>query len=180
MDRNLGASRVATSLTDTDAYGDLYQWGRGTDGHEKRNSGITSILSSSDDPGHGSFITTDSSPYDDWRVPQNDNLWQGVNGINNPCPAGFRLPTATEWQNEIVSWASNNSEGAWDSPLKLVLAAGRIGYDGSIWDAGSRGRYSSSSLEGSLANSLNFTNGNAFMDTAAGRIDGLSVRCIQD
>jgi hypothetical protein len=35
MDRNLGASRVATSVSDTLAYGDLYQWGRGTDGHEK-------------------------------------------------------------------------------------------------------------------------------------------------
>ena len=28
MDRNLGAGRVATSSTDTEAYGDLYQWGR--------------------------------------------------------------------------------------------------------------------------------------------------------
>jgi hypothetical protein len=41
MDRNLGASRVATSSTDSEAYGDLYQWGRGTDGHEKRDSGTT-------------------------------------------------------------------------------------------------------------------------------------------
>ena len=42
MDRNLGASRVATSSTDSAAYGDLYQWGRGTDGHEKRTSSTTS------------------------------------------------------------------------------------------------------------------------------------------
>jgi len=28
LDRNLGASRVATSPTDTAAYGDMYQWGR--------------------------------------------------------------------------------------------------------------------------------------------------------
>ncbi|MCD4736862.1 MAG: hypothetical protein K8R53_12530, partial [Bacteroidales bacterium] len=28
LDRNLGASQVATSSTDTNAYGDLYQWGR--------------------------------------------------------------------------------------------------------------------------------------------------------
>jgi hypothetical protein len=27
MDRNLGASRAATSPTDSEAYGDLYQWG---------------------------------------------------------------------------------------------------------------------------------------------------------
>jgi hypothetical protein len=50
MDRNLGAARAATSSTDAEAYGDLYQWGRGTDGHEKRNSQTTSTLSSSNTP----------------------------------------------------------------------------------------------------------------------------------
>ena len=38
MNRNLGASRVAVSSTDTAAYGDLYQWGRLDDGHESRTS----------------------------------------------------------------------------------------------------------------------------------------------
>lgn len=33
MDRNLGASQVATSSTDANSYGDLYQWGRAKDGH---------------------------------------------------------------------------------------------------------------------------------------------------
>ena len=32
MDRNLGASQVATSSTDAASYGDLYQWGRAADG----------------------------------------------------------------------------------------------------------------------------------------------------
>nr|WP_320009862.1 hypothetical protein [uncultured Desulfobulbus sp.] len=35
MDHNLGASRVATSYDDKEAYGNLYQWGRGSDGHER-------------------------------------------------------------------------------------------------------------------------------------------------
>ena len=46
MDRNLGASRVAMSSTDTLAYGDLYQWGRRSDGHQCRNSPTMTILSS--------------------------------------------------------------------------------------------------------------------------------------
>ena len=50
MDRNLGASRVATSSNDEDAFGDLYQWGRYSDGHQCRNSSITSTLSSIDRP----------------------------------------------------------------------------------------------------------------------------------
>ena len=37
MDRNLGATQVATSSADTASYGDLYQWGRAADGHEKKN-----------------------------------------------------------------------------------------------------------------------------------------------
>ena len=84
LDRNLGATQVATSSTDADAYGDLYQWGRGTDGHEKRDSETTETLSSTDQPGHGDFILAPDDPFD-WRDPQNDNLWQGVDGINNPA-----------------------------------------------------------------------------------------------
>jgi hypothetical protein len=40
LDRNLGASQVCTSVTDTACYGDLYQWGRAKDGHESRDSGM--------------------------------------------------------------------------------------------------------------------------------------------
>ena len=124
MDRNLGASQVANSSTDTAAYGDLYQWGRGADGHQCRDSGTTSTLSSTDQPGHGDFITISSSPYD-WRSSQNDNLWQGVNGLNNPCPSGYRLPTEAELDAERESWSSNNSAGAFASPLKLPVAGDR-------------------------------------------------------
>ncbi len=45
MDRNLGASHLASSSTDADAYGNLYQWGRLSDWHESRFS-ITTNLSS--------------------------------------------------------------------------------------------------------------------------------------
>jgi uncharacterized protein (TIGR02145 family) len=83
LDRNLGATQVATVYNDTAASGWLYQWGRGTDGHQIRTSGTTSVLSSADQPGHGDFILAASS-LNDWRNPQNDNLWQGVNGINSP------------------------------------------------------------------------------------------------
>ena len=62
MDRNLGASRAATSKTDEQAYGDLYQWGRGADGHQCRNSNTTTTLSSTDQPLNGDFIL---SPDDD-------------------------------------------------------------------------------------------------------------------
>ena len=102
LDRNLGAEQVATSSTDYLAYGDLFQWGRAADGHQVRTSSATSTNSSSDDPGHDNFILEPSSPFD-WRSSQNNSLWQGGSGINNPCPPGFRLPTEAEWEAERVS-----------------------------------------------------------------------------
>lgn len=178
MDRNLGASRVATAYNDSAAYGDLYQWGRGADGHEKRTSPTTTTLSSSDTPGHGSFITTSSSP-NDWRNARNNNLWQGVSGVNNPCPSGFRLPTEAEWQAERLTWSTNNRAGAFASPLKLVSAGYRSFVGGSINSAGSEGFYWSSSVDASYSRYLYFGNdyANTYNDD---RAYGDSVRCIAD
>lgn len=178
MDRNLGASRVATSSTDSEAYGDLYQWGRGTDGHEKRTSPTTSTRSSTDTPGHGSFITVGSSPYD-WRTPQNDNLWQGLSGTNNPCPSGFRLPTNTELEAERIAWSSNNSAGAFASPLKFVVAGRRSLNTASLFTVGTEGSYWGSTVAFSGSYLLNFTNSSANM-YGPSRANGYSVRCLKD
>jgi uncharacterized protein (TIGR02145 family) len=178
MDRNLGASRVATSSTDTAAYGDLYQWGRFADGHESRTSDTTSENASSDVPGHSEFILEDTFPYD-WRDPQNDNLWQAASGINNRCPAGFRLPTNTELDNERQSWVSNNATGAFASPLKLVVAGYRGGSDGTITYAGSYGYYWSSTVSGSTSRFLVFGSDGAVMGSNY-RAHGYSVRCLKD
>jgi uncharacterized protein (TIGR02145 family) len=180
MDRNLGASRVATSMTDAEAYGDLYQWGRLTDGHEKRTSPTTTTLSTTDLPGHGSFILITNSPYD-WRTPQNDNLWQGVTGINNPCPSGFRLPTDAEWETERLSWSSNDAAGAFSSPLKLVLAGERAAPNGTVYLAGIAGLYASSSIDGFYRRTLWIeADFNTEVLTLFGRGVGVSVRCIKD
>jgi uncharacterized protein (TIGR02145 family) len=178
MDRNLGASQAATSSADTQAYGDLYQWGRFADGHQCRNSGTTSTLSSSDTPGHGNFITIDSNPYD-WRSPQNNNLWQGVNGINNPCPSGYRLPTEAEWEDERQSWISNNAAGAFNSPLKLPFAGSRYSGNGSFYDVGSYGYYWSAAVDVTFARLLYFNSFDAGVSSYR-RANGFSVRCIKD
>lgn len=179
MDRNLGASRVATSSADEQAYGDLYQWGRGTDGHEKRTSQTTSTLSSRDTPGHGKFITAGSGSIYNWRSPQNNNLWQGVNGTNNPCPEGFRIPTEAEWEAELLSWTTKNAVGAFASPLKLPVAGYRSNSNGSLLNVGSIGSYWSGTVNGSNAQNLLFYSGNAFMDINY-RAYGFSVRCLKD
>ncbi|MFT5602592.1 MAG: hypothetical protein ACI9N1_002851, partial [Flavobacteriales bacterium] len=177
MDRNLGASQVATSSTDAAAYGDLYQWGRCSDGHEKRTSGTTPTLSAADTPGHGNFITS-STASSDWRSPQNGALWQGVVGINNPCPTGYRLPTDPELEAERVSWSGNNSAGAFATPLKLSMGGFRDS-NAALSNIGSKGLYWSSTVSGTNARSLDFSTSSANMINAS-RANGLSVRCIKD
>jgi uncharacterized protein (TIGR02145 family) len=178
MDRNLGASQAATSSTDANSYGDLYQWGRGNDGHQCRTSAITATLSSIDQPVNGNFITTSGGNFD-WRSPQNANLWQGVNGVNNPCPSGYRIPTETEINAERLSWGQNTSAGAFASPLKLPVAGYRDYGDGSLSDVGAYGSYWSGTVSGTLSRSLDFLTSDAYM-FGANRAVGLTVRCIKD
>jgi uncharacterized protein (TIGR02145 family) len=169
---------VATSSTDANAYGDLYQWGRLTDGHQIRTSGTTNTLSSTDNPGHSNFIRAPGSP-SDWRSPQNNNLWQGVSGTNNPCPSGYRLPTYAELDAERASWSSSNAAGAFASPLKLPVAGNRDNNLGSLYSVGSGGLYWSSTVDGSNARYLNFSSSNAGVYGIV-RAYGFSVRCIKD
>lgn len=176
MDRNLGAARAAISSNDTAAYGDLYQWGRRTDGHQSRNSITTSVPSSVDQPQHGSFILATSN----WRSPTNNNLWQGVNGINNPCPFGYRLPTATEFDAERLSWSNNDASGAFASPLKLPLAGMRNDvqvienpYYGYYWTSTVNSNYSYSIIISTLSVWT-------LMSSNTDRVIGASVRCIKN
>ncbi len=178
MDRNLGASQVATSSTDAAAYGDLYQWGRATDGHQCRTSATTTALSSSDQPGNANFILAPNTPID-WRSPQNDNLWQGVNGVNNPCPSGYRLPTQSELEAERLSWNQNNSIGAFASPLKFSNAGYRNGQNALLGDLGTDGRYWTSSINNNIPAVLNYGSGGALID-AGYRASGRTVRCIKN
>jgi hypothetical protein len=178
MDRNLGATQVATGSADAASYGDLYQWGRLADGHQIRTSGTTATLSSTDVPGNGNFITVNSGNYD-WRSPQNNNLWQGVNGTNNPCPTGYRLPTETELNAERLIWSSDNAAGAFASVLKLPVAGGRRSSDGLLYSADSLGRYWFSTVSGAYASYLFFSSGNAYLNSSS-RANGFSVRCLKD
>jgi uncharacterized protein (TIGR02145 family) len=176
MDRNLGASQVATSATDGAAYGDLYQWGRRADGHQCRTSPTTTTLSSTDQPAHGNFILAPNSP-NDWRSPQNTNLWQGVNGVNNPCPLGFRIPTSTELDIERLSWNSQNIIGAFGSNLKFTSGGGRFHSSGNLDATGTDGYYWSSTISTIYSWYLSIGGGSMQVDN---RADGASIRCIKN
>jgi uncharacterized protein (TIGR02145 family) len=193
MDRNLGASQVATSSTDINSYGSFYQWGRRSDGHQCRTSGSTDVISSVDQPNNALHIMCNGvNITNDWRNPQNSNLWQGVSGINNPCPSGYRIPTEQEFNEEIATWSSLNSTGAFQSVLKLPLGGMRGYTDGSgdpILNVGTQGLYWTSTTfndplnnyekSGFLLITSTLANVNSTY-SGGSRARGFCVRCIKE
>jgi hypothetical protein len=115
----------------------------------------------------------------------NYDLWQGLNGVNNPCPLGFRLPTESELDQERLSWTPSNAMGAFNSPLKISLAGLRgYSYPNYVFGMGIVGAYWSSSVwDESNSYSLQFDTGSGSTSnilTPSIWSIGLSVRCIKD
>ncbi len=187
MDRNLGASRAATSATDFEAYGGLYQWGRGNDGHASMNwnsafdgtpiNGATTTLAVVDNPGHSLFIKNNG----DWRSNNNNTRWQGINGINNPCPSGYRIPTIAEINAEFAAYNITNTASAFNCPLKFVIAGGRFYNDAVLDQTGSYGFYWSSSFgTGGLTSSIKNFDASSVSWYEKYRAYGGCIRCIKN
>ena len=198
MDRNLGALRRATGATDAAAYGSLFQWGRAADGHECTarvtgsgisNAAITSTVATTpaanmNNLWDGKFINVDvvDGYGENWLNTQNNTLWNGVSATNNPCPAGFRLPTQAEMNAERTSWSSQNATGAFNSPLKWVLNGRKERGSGSLANVGTRGQYWTSSTSSNNPFALGFDSGSASVASGSSSLkaDGFGVRCIKD
>ena len=188
LDRNLGATQVATSISDADSYGDLYQWGRATDGHEKRGSGaywnankLDRVIANID---RFYVLLLDSdAPYNWVEHPIQNTLWKGLDGLNNPCPIGFRIPTQTELLDEVDVLEITNSATAFNSILKLPSAGYRSRVNGQFYDIGTMGRYWTSSTDDVDSTSISLVFSTAATiekDKVTDRTGGSSVRCIKN
>ena len=177
LDRNLGADRVATSATDADAYGDLYQWGRNFDGHQSRTSATTTGPVASGSEG-SNFILANATP-NDWLSTQDDTRWGATKTANDPCPTGYRVPTDSEFEAERLLFATNNVAGAFGSDLKFPAAGARNGSTGAIYNVGGSGNYWSSTVASIYARYFDFNSNNAYV-AAYHRANGFSVRCIKE
>jgi uncharacterized protein (TIGR02145 family) len=199
LDRNLGASRVATISTDAESYGDLFQWGRAADGHQLINrfagDGKTTSSATAGTVAAGTegtnFITINTSP-EDWLSTQDATRWgdptDTVKGVHDPCPSGWRLPSKDEFDAERNNggtgfWGTgtlqNNAAGAYNSVLKLPMAGYRDFRTGSLYAVGTYGSFWSSTVSGTNASYLGFDSSNAYVSTYL-RADGNSVRCLKD
>ena len=128
LDRNLGASKVCTDINESACYGDYYQWGRDSDGHELVTSEKTSLQSESINPNHGNFISSNQ----DWiTIDPNGTQRQGSWNI---CPSGFAIPTIDELLQEDIIGSTTALE-----KLSIPVAGGRYSYAG-FGEQGSHGR----------------------------------------
>ncbi|MBE8190490.1 MAG: hypothetical protein HAW58_06555, partial [Candidatus Thioglobus sp.] len=186
MDRNLGATRVATNFDDSQAYGDLYQWGRAADGHQRRDSLASSNPNSDIKPNNPDFIAVNQG---DWTALVNGNnidnngsqrqeFWSRTDG-SSICPTGFRVPTVAEWRTELGSWLSENRGGAFISNLKIPTTGIRNFAGGNILSANILGFYWSSSSFSNQSSRLILGGGFAY-DSVTNRANGMAVRCIRD
>ena len=196
LDRNLGATQVATGSQDFASYGDLYQWGRAADGHQVIVRDAATPANGAPPAGSSASIGTQAATFiadegsnawdakfitgsSDWLSAPIENLWTGTAAENNPCPSGFRIPTNAELNQERASWTANTSVGAINSPLKLPLPGYRNSSNGTLSNVGSSGYYWSSTVSSTYARNLNINSSNAYMFNS-GRAFGFSVRCIKD
>jgi uncharacterized protein (TIGR02145 family) len=184
LDRNLGASRVAQSSTDYQAYGSLYEWGRQSDSHQC----ITWTATNAGTPVNGTTTTQCSGgtcvnalfvvTYINWNNSDLPLLWTYPKAANDPCPSGYRVPWHTELQALDNSFSPNNMTGAFASPVKMPVSGYRNYNNGVLDYMSSRGFYWSSSFNGSTdAQYLYFTSDLSTM-TSNQRAFGFSVRCI--
>jgi uncharacterized protein (TIGR02145 family) len=181
LDRNLGATQVATSSTDAAAYGGLYQWGRAADGHESRSSGSTTTLATTITPGTSTFITNTVSPHDWTSADSNGSSRTGAwadGGANDICPGGFSVPTEAEITADTMSATTTdvtNTTTAFSSFLKIPAAGTRNAGSGGIYALGTHARWQSRSA----GRYMSVTSNSAAFYTDPHSY-GFSVRCIKD
>ncbi|MGH1517567.1 T9SS type A sorting domain-containing protein [Chryseobacterium sp. JK1] len=194
LQQNLGSTKVASGLTDEDAYGDFFQWGRWADGHQVRSSAINGTSPSPNNPqglsgGSVSFYSagynsganwwSNGEPSDQWDASDISSVSESV-GVD-PCQAignNWRLPSKEEVEEMLTAENITEYDSALNSNLKLI-PAGMKDYNG-IFSPGTR-LYLWTSTPSEYTGSgqhLYISQFSALMNSM-GRDGGQSVRCIK-
>jgi uncharacterized protein (TIGR02145 family) len=192
----------------TDAKGWLFQWGRIADGHQWRGTtnvtvagpyiSETNIEVPSGHPMYGKFITNNAiaTAYD-WRSPQIDYAWRNWDDGRFPCPAGWKVPSSSDWSNLYSSGStfgtlSEATSNTWflenkglsirpdgvTTTLFLPACGFRSRLDGSLASVGASAYYWSCDASASLGMYFIFQTDIVGATMAGHRGYGLSVRCV--
>ncbi len=187
MCHNLGADQSADPFTPSwRLNGDYYQWGRAA----VAAAGPTGPSSGEANEGDIAGWNTTAAPNDAWL--------DAIKTANDPCPAGFRVPTKAQWDavldnnlntrsNVGTNWASSSTNyttglriGTGSSGLFLPAAGSRTYWAGTLGGRDSDGDYWSGTEDGSYAWSLNFSSSEASAYNDFFRTTGMSIRCIAE
>lgn len=194
LQQNLGSPQVAFHANDQASYGDYFQWGRWDDGHQVPTSqtitgGSTMMNPSHILSGNPSFIIGTTAGSQWWGVGGlASDTWSGATASStsgkDPCAvlgAGWRLPTATEWQNIALQEDLFGTMAAFQSNLKLTSAGYRLSNGGFVFTNGDIGYYwTSNSADNSKAKVFFFDDVYNATITSANRGEGFSCRCIKE
>jgi uncharacterized protein (TIGR02145 family) len=179
LSHNLGADTSLDPHTPVKGLnGDYYQWGKNAP-----DADVDALIG--------------STWGDQGGTTANGNWTPGAKGPQDPCPAGYRVPSNAEWKavntNNTVSrtgtFDGNTTEfgnalhyGTATDPKQLTLpAAGyRDDANGALNLRGNFGFYWSSAELGSLAYSLYFDSSNVYPAHYTNRPNGFSLRCIAE
>jgi uncharacterized protein (TIGR02145 family) len=184
---NLGADESADPFTpDWKLNGHYYQWGR-------------SAVAAAGPTGPSAGEANDGAITGWNTAPASNGDWaDGSKTANDPCPAGFRVPTKAQWDavldttlnptrsfpgtwsNSSINYSSGLRIGSGATGLFLPAAGFRFSSGGTLFNRGLNGRYWSSTENGNFAWFLRFNNGSADASSGTSRTTGFSVRCIAE
>lgn len=199
---NVGQTKISVVNDPSSEGGFLFQWGRKQPLTWATPTVAGPLAPDAPEVTEDKHITATASPNDWCNVP-NNKLWNsGTDAApvkvdaNDPCPAGWRVPSKDEWAKSIVGtgspahvWTVATSPSATQNGLLTVTgessaklyfpATGRRIYNGTTNTPGTGGYY--------WASAVNNTNGSDvfFLDTTVTaansvRAFGLTVRCVQE
>jgi len=194
--RNLGVTGSQDYLTyqSGNNNGDLYQWGRQTDGHEVRTSATQAGPVSA--PVANKIITNNNTTKD-WITPQNNTRWDNTKTANDPCPAGYKVPSINQWgsiyreSDYTITSPSQANRNTWTwtgngflvGTTLYLPAAGLRSADlstASLGQVGTGGYYWSSTFESFYSLRLSFSSTIVNAVGQVVRVAGQSIRCIAE
>ena len=151
LDRNLGADKNCATSDDALCYGDLYQWGRTTDGHELRGSTPDDVNPvEADYLWRSPLFEVAAAGEEDWLTKIGDedhagdqkmraDYWQDPT-TGEVCPDGWYIPSLSEANTTMNAENITDAPTALASPLKIGLS-GERSTGGAVQLVGTLGGY---------------------------------------